>query len=238
MKKIVAALLSFAFVSVNAQTADEVIQKYATNMGGLDAFNKVSTVKFSGTLVSQGKSYPLTIQIVNGKSMRTDVEVNGQTVNSVYNNGTGWKLNPFDGTTTPTEVTGTELASLKAQASFANNLMDYKKRGHQVELLGQEDVEGVKAFKIKLTSKDDGKVTTYFISTVDYILVRSDSKQKIQANEYDAESYYSNIKEVNGLKIMMNFVRKIQGQVFQEVKYDKADLNIPIDAKIFEMPKQ
>ena len=115
--------------------------------------------------------------------------------------------------------------------------MDYKVRGHEVELLGQEDTEGIKAFKIKLINKEDGKITTYFISSVDYLLLKSVSKREIAGNEYDAESFYTDMKEINGLKFCMHFSQKIEGQVLQEVTYDKIELNIPVDAKIFEMPK-
>jgi len=37
MKKILFAFFSFVIVSANAQTADEVIQKYTKAMGGLNA---------------------------------------------------------------------------------------------------------------------------------------------------------------------------------------------------------
>ncbi|MGB3163189.1 MAG: hypothetical protein WBA96_06650, partial [Chitinophagaceae bacterium] len=73
MKKLLVTVLSFAIVSAHAQTVDEVIQKYASAMGGLDAFNKVTTAKFTGTLTTQGNVLPLTTQIINGKAMRTDV---------------------------------------------------------------------------------------------------------------------------------------------------------------------
>jgi len=238
MKKLLFTLLSFTIISANAQTADEVILKYSNNMGGLDAFNKVTTAKMTGTLSTQGNDLPITIQIVNGKSMRTDVEVNGQEVNNVYNNGKGWKLNPFAGAATPTEATPADLLIFKTQASLANNLMDYKARGHKVELTGQEDVGGVKAYKIILTNKDDGKATSYFISTTDYSLIKSIGKREISGTEYDVETFYSDFKEINGLKFSMNFTQQIDGQTFQEVKYDKVELNVPIDAKIFEMPKQ
>jgi hypothetical protein len=236
MKKLLVVLSCFAYISVNAQTADEVIQKYSAAMGGLDAINKITSAKFTGTLTTQGMELPLMIQIINGKAMRTDLEVNGKSVNNVYNNGKGWTLNPYAGATTAREVTGAELLPLKVQASLANNLMDYKSRGHLVELLGQEDVEGKKTFKLKLTNKDDGKVTTYFINTADYLLVKSIAKRDIAGSEYDAETYYTEIKEINGVKFLMHFTQKIEGQVFQDVKYQKIELNVPVDEKIFVMP--
>ena len=237
MKKIFVTLLSFAVISANAQTVDEVIQKYATTMGGLEAFNKVTTAKMTGTLTTQGNVLPFTTQIVNAKAMRTDVAAMGKEVINVYNNGKGWKINPLAGISAATEVTGNELVTLKAQASLANNLMDYKNRGHQVELLGQEDVDSVKAFKIKLTNKEDGKMATYFISTSNYLLIKSIAKREIAGNEYDAETFYTDIKEINGLKFCMHFTQKIEGKILQEVKYQKIELNIPVDEKIFKMPK-
>lgn len=239
MKKTILVLLCFISISFSAfsQTVDEVIQKYNTAMGGLDAFNKVKSAKFEGTLASQGQLLPLKLQIVNGKSVRTDVTANGKEVINVYHKGNGWKINPFAGAPLATDVTGTELAALKVQASLVNNLMDYKARGHQVELLGQEDVNGVKAYKIKLTSKDDSKVTTYFISTVDNMLLKSIAKREIAGNEYDAESFYSDFRTIEGVKICYQFVSKIEGKTLNEIKYSTIVLNVDVDENIFSKPK-
>lgn len=237
MKKLLFAVLSFTVVSAQAQTADAVIEKYTTNMGGLDAFNKITSAKMTGTYSTQGNDLPLTVQILNGKGMRSDVEVMGQSVSNCYYNGKGWKVNPFQGTPAPTEVTGSELNDFKVQCSLANQLMDYKARGHQVEMQGEEAVEGIKTFKIKLTNKDDGKATTYFISTTDYTLIKSATNRAIQGQDMEVESYYSDLKEIGGVKFFMTRDSKIEGQTFQTIKYEKIELNVPVDEKIFAMPK-
>lgn len=236
MKKLFVAFLSLCFLSADAQTVDEVIQKYTAAMGGLDAFAGVTTAKITGTLSSQGQEIPLTTQIVNGQSMRSDLVVGDQTVHSVYHNGTGWKINPFANAPTATDVTGSELVTFKAQASLANNLMDYRNRGHKVELLDPEEVDGDGTFRIKLTSKEDGKITTYFIHSKTYLLVKSIAKRDIAGKAYDAETYYTDIKEIDGLKFCMHFTTKIEGTVFQDVKYTSIELNIPVDEAIFVKP--
>lgn len=48
-----------------------------------------------------------------------------------------------------------ELNDIRGLASLASPLMDYKNQGHTVELIGQEDVDGVKTFKLKLTAKEE-----------------------------------------------------------------------------------
>ena len=237
MKKILLALLSFAFISAHAQTADEIIQKYSAAMGGLDAFNKITSAKLTGTFSSQGSDFSLTTQIINGKGMRTDVDVIGQSVTNCYFNGKGWKINPFAGAPTATEVSGNELSDFKTQSNLATQLMDYKAREHQVEMTGEETVEGVKTFKIKLNSKDDGKVTTYFISSSDYTLIKSVTNREFQGQDMEVETYYSDLKDFGGVKFFMARSSKIQGQEFQNIKFDKIELNVTIDEKIFDMPQ-
>jgi len=237
MKKIFFPILVFASFIAQAQTADDVILKYTTNMGGLEAFNRIQTIKLTGIATTQGLELPLTVQIINGKAMRSDLEAMGKSVIKVYKDGKGWKVNPFAGVTTPTEVTGAELAEFKPQAHVANNLMDYKSRGHLAELMGESDVNGIKAFKIKLTGKEDNKITTYYLSTVDYSLLKSVANTEIQGQEFEVETFYSDVKEFNGVKFSMTRKNMIQGEEFQTVKYTSIELNVPVDEKIFEFPK-
>ncbi|HUR66593.1 MAG TPA: hypothetical protein VMZ03_09595 [Chitinophagaceae bacterium] len=233
MKKILFVLFTLAAVTVEAQTVDEVIQHYTKGMGGLDAFNKVTSARITGTYSTQGNDFPFTIQVLNGKGMRTDVEAMGQFVTNVYFNGNGWKINPFAGATTATDVTGTELNDFRLQSSLASQLMDYKARGDQAELLGKEMIEGVETYKIKLTNKDDGKATTYFIGTNDHVLIKSIISREMQGQETEVESYYSGLKEIGGIKFFMTRDSRIGGQTFQTVTFEKVELNVPIDEKIF-----
>ena len=237
MKILIAALLCVTCIVTKAQTVEEVIQKYSTALGGLSAFNNVKSAKMTGTVTTAGKTFPLTTQLINGKAMRTDVVAVGQQVINVYNDGKGWKINPFANAPTATDVTGAELISFKAQSSLANHLADYKKRGHQVELLGQEPVNGINAYKIKLVNKDDGKTTIYYIDANSFLLIKSTSKREISGEEYDAETLYTDIREINGLKFCMHITVTALGKPYQEISYEKIELNVPVDEKIFIRPK-
>jgi len=242
MKKIFIALLSLAFVNVNAQnastatstqTADEVIQKYAGAMGGLDNFNKIKSAKLTGTVSAQGMDLPITIQIINGRAMRSDVEVMGQTITNSYKDGKGWKINPLQGVASATESTAEELNEAKSQSMLASQLMDYKARGYKVELSGQENVEGANAYKIKLTTGDK-KETTYFVDSKTFLVIKSISKREMMGQEFEVETIFGDVKEFGGVKFSMSRTQKADGQVFQEIHFDKIELNIPIDEKIFD----
>lgn len=237
MKQFLLALSLIATLHTTAQTADEIIQKYTNTLGGLDAFDKVKTAKISGSITTNGKTYPITTQLVNGRSMRTDVTVAGQQIINVYDNGKGWKINPFAGAPVAQDVTGTELVSYKAQASLANHLSDYKRRGHEVTLAGLDPVNGAPAYKIKLVNKDDGKTTYYFIDSTTSLLVKSTTIREISGTPYGAETTYSDFRTINGLQFAMHILVTVEGKPFQELIFDRIDLNVPVDEKIFTRPR-
>lgn len=234
MKKLLLSLLSFAFISVHAQTVDDVIKKYSDALGGLDAFNKVKTVKMTGTISQQGAEIPFTTEIVNGKSMRVDAEFSGQAIVNVYHEGKGWKINPFAGVTTATDVTGSELNDFKAQASIANNLMDYKSRGHKVELMGEEIINGIKTHKIKLTAAEDSRITYFYINSTDYLLAKSVTTRDFGGQTAEVETFYKDMKDFAGLKFSMTRTQEVQGQEFMSITMSNVELNVTVDDKIFQ----
>ncbi len=165
--------------------------------------------------------------------MRTDVEVMGQTVTNSYKDGKGWKINAFAGATTATDVTGTELNDFKTQSLLSSQLMDYKARGYKVELMGQEDVDGKKDYKIKLTAEDN-KTTIYYIDVATSMLIKSVGTKNMMGQDMELETYYSDIKDFGNLKFSMSRVQKSSGQVIQEIHFDKLELDVAVDEKIFD----
>jgi len=199
----------------------------------LDNFKKIKTAKLTGTVSTQGNDLPITLQIINGRAMRTDVEVMGQTVTNSYKDGKGWKINAFAGATTATDVTGTELNDFKTQSLLSSQLMDYKARGYKVELMGQEDVDGKKDYKIKLTAEDN-KTTIYYIDVATSMLIKSVGTKNMMGQDMELETYYSDIKDFGNLKFSMSRVQKSSGQVIQEIHFDKLELDVAVDEKIFD----
>ncbi|MBN8688353.1 MAG: hypothetical protein J0M10_15110 [Chitinophagales bacterium] len=234
MKQVLTALFSILLFTANAQTADEIVQKNIQSMGGLELLSNITTYKITGNVTGNGVDMPLTTQVINGKSFRTDIDVMGQSIVMVYHNGAGWTINPFTGATEATDITGAQLYDLKSQAGLVSNLMDYKNRGHQLELQGTEEVEGVKTYKLRLTAKEDGRVFTYFISQTDFTVVKSVTKREIQGQEIDVENYFSNYKVTDGVKFAFSRSQKVEGQVLQEMHIEKVELNIPLDEAIFK----
>ena len=114
MKKIllsVSLVFSLVFLStqLNAQTADEIIGKYITAIGGKDKWSQVKSMKVNGYIEVQGIKINFTQQAVHGTGVRVDAEFQGQKIIDITTPTMGWSQNPFGGKSTLQPISGEEL---------------------------------------------------------------------------------------------------------------------------------
>jgi hypothetical protein len=152
-----------------------------------------------------------------------------------YDGETGWKIDPFQGSSDPEKVAGDDLKDLQEQSDIDGALVDYKAKGHTVELLGKEDVEGTPAFKLKLTLKN-GDVRTIDVEAYNNNELKDTSNRKHTGGEIDVDQYLGNYKPVNGLLFPFSIESKIKGQTVSQIVLDKIELDTAIEDSIFKMP--
>lgn len=235
MKKLLTSFLILVAATVQAQTpsVDEIIANYAKAIGGVEAMGKLTSIKTSGSLAMMGRDFPLMTQILFNKGVRVDVDINGQSVVQAYGNGKAWEINPFEGKNTATEMTGDAAFDLKDQIKPVDRLIDYKNLGHKAELIGEETFEGTKGWSIRFTHKETGKETKYFISAVDYLLIKTTDKKEMMGQEVEEQTVFSNYKEYGGIKFATSVIISYNGNPFQELSISNIELNVPVDEKIF-----
>jgi hypothetical protein len=240
MKKIITLFLvaSSLFVSgqttssTNSLSAEQIVDNYTKAMGGLEAFKAIKTAKMTGVLTVQGMDLPLSMVVINGKAVRTDVDAMGQSITSAYLDGKGWKLNPLQGINVPTDVEGAELAELKLQSSLASGLMDHENLGNTLTFLGDETIEGIKTYKIQMTTPDQRK-STYFISTSDFMLIKSLASREVMGQTVEVETIFSDVKQFGDTKFVMTRTQSVEGNVFQVIKFTNVELNAPVEEQVF-----
>ncbi len=91
--------------SAKAQTADEIVDKYITAIGGADNWKKVNSVTSKGNLTVQGADVAVTMTVLNGKGMRQNISLNGLTGYQIMTPAGGWNYMPFQGQQQPEPVT-------------------------------------------------------------------------------------------------------------------------------------
>ena len=109
------------------------------------------------------------------------------------------------------------------------SLIDYAAKGHTVEYLGKDDVEGTDCFKLKINLKS-GKSETYFFDAKSYLLIRSIAKQKANGQEVEITTNFSNYEKLpEGI-----MVAKSIALPFGELNITKVTINATVDESIFK----
>lgn len=116
MKKQLIALVAFAVIPALsfAQTADEVIDKHVTALGGADKIAAIKTMDIEQSMSVMGNELNSKSTYVVGKSVRNDVSVMGQQITTVFDGDKGWTVNPMAGISEPQDMTGDMLKAARS----------------------------------------------------------------------------------------------------------------------------
>src|SRR5262249_38673834 len=119
---------------------------------------------------------------------------------------------------------------------FDGPLMDYKAKGHTVELVGKEPVEGADAFKFKVTKKN-GNIDYIYLDAETYLLVKTEGKVHRRGTEIEGETTFSDYKDVNGYMMPFSLEQGAKGlPMRQKMTFTKIEVNVPLDDARFAMP--
>ena len=238
MKNVLLAVLTVLTSGfLNAQTADEIINKHFDVLGGKEKIAGIKSLYVESSISVMGQEAPAVTQIINGKGFKNEVDFGGQKIIQVYTDKDGWAVNPMMGMTTPTASSEDEVKTNQVNLYVGGLLFDYVAKGNKVELVGQEDVNGAKAYKIKATTKDNAE-TIYFIDPTTYYIIKE--IQNVSANGQLAEvvSIYSNYKKTDyGYTIPFSQELTLPQGFTINITTSKVEVNKEIDPKIFEIPK-
>ena len=170
---VLVTLLTAGF-AIQAQTADEVIDKYITAIGGKAKWKQINSIKLEGQIEVQGIEIPFTMQGVNNKGSRVDAEFQGNKIIDITTLTQGWSQNPLAGKTTLQPISADELKLKLDNLDLQGAFIDYKEKGSTVEALGKDEEEGNEYFKIKMVTKNKIE-TTYFFDLKTNLIYKQES---------------------------------------------------------------
>ena len=238
MKKFILIAICAAMVSTGAfaQTVDEVIEKNIAAMGGKEKLNSLKSAKMEGNMEVQGMQIPITMVMMHKKGIRSDFTLQGMTGSQVVTDKGGWMFMPFQGQQKPEPTPAEEVKASQADLDLAGPLVDYKAKGHQVTLLGEEDMDGTQVFKLKVNTKE-GVVITYYVDAETGYIIKSSTKKKIGEKETDSVVLMSNYKKTDGGYVFPYTIEQAaEGAGKLVVNITKLETNVPVDESMFVMP--
>ncbi len=235
------SLAIFIFVLLTglafAQTVDEIIAKNIEAKGGYEKLKSVNSLKITANATQMGMEFKMTMIRKRPNKFRMEAEIQGMKLIRAFDGEKAWTINPFSGDSTPQEMSQEEQKVIKENSDFDGPLMDYKKKGNSVELIGKVDMEGSEVYKIKVVQKG-GSIIYYFIDPECFLELKSITKFLLGDQEVEQEAYYSDYKEFGGMMIAHSIEQKGTQTPSIQTTIEKIEINPEIDDSIFVMPKK
>jgi hypothetical protein len=236
--------LAAAFVSslisavVPPPTAEDLAAKNAEAKGGLERLRAVQSLRLTGrVLFNNGQLEASLVQSVKSPgAIRVDLTLQGLTLTQAYDGNEGWQINPFQGRKDPERMAADDVKSLIEETEIGGPLVDWKARGHTLEYLGTEDVDGTDAHKIKVTRKN-GDVQYVFLDPDYFLEIRIETLRIVRGVPQETVTDIGNYEKVDGIYVPFSAESGPKGSSDrQQVEFSKAEINVPLDAAAFRFP--
>jgi hypothetical protein len=236
-------ILAFVFVfvqSASAQSVDDIINEYINARGGIDKLHSVTSVTFEGVREMMGNEVQIKVTKVQGKLSRTDFEFGGNMGYSIITPDKGWLYIPMR-SDKPEEIPAERLKQANRELDIAGSLVDYKLKGYQAALLEKETINGNECHQVQLTSAD-GNQAYYFIDAKTNLLLQTRIKAEANSNNAGKDDQqvitnYSDYKDVGGVLFPQKIVTEGVGMNAGSIIFDKIEVNIPVDEKLYKPGK-
>jgi outer membrane lipoprotein-sorting protein len=222
---------------LSAQTVDDIVAKNIQARGGMDKLKSVQTTRSTGTMtMGPGMEAPGMMIQKRPDMARIEFTLQGMTAVQAYDGKEAWQIMPFAGKKDPEAMSADDKKDLEENADIDGPLVDYKSKGHKIELLGKDKVEGTDAYKLKLTLKN-GDVITMYLDADSYLEIKEESKRMVRGTEREVESVIGDYKEVSGRMFPFAIENGVKGgQEKEKLTISKIELNVPLDNALFKMP--
>ena len=239
VKKVCLAIAGMALLvpGLSAQTVDEIIAKNIQARGGMEKLKSVQSIKSTATMsMGGGMEAPGVLIQKRPQLARLEFTVQGLTAVQAYDGKNAWQIMPFMGKKDPEIMSADEAKETEEMADLDGPLVDYNSKGHKVELLGKEKVEGTDVYKLKVSLKN-GDVQTIYIDADSFLEIKEETRRTVRGTEQIIESSIGDYKEVNGIVFPFAEESGVKGSAEkQKLTITKVELNVPADDSIFKIP--
>lgn len=249
MKTLKACIIALLFVftmPIQAQTADEIISNYFETIGGLENFKNLEGMKMTGKGLQQGFEFPIVmVQLKDGRQSFGFSFQGKEMKQGVYDGEVLWNTNFM--TQKAEKADAEQTANFKLNANdFPDSFVDYEEKGYQVELLGEETIDGAETFKVKLVKepltidgveKDD--VSFYYFDTENFVPVAMESEINSGPQKGKvSRTTFSDYQEVEGLYFPFSMSQSIDGNTLFTMSLDSIELNPTVPDSNFAFPEE
>jgi outer membrane lipoprotein-sorting protein len=218
---------------------DEVVASNLAARGGTERIQALSSIRETGTATASGGRVARVVREIKRPGLFR-LEFSAQGTTSVFANDgeTGWQVAPLQGVFEPQVVPPeADAAGGVDQRDIEGPLVNWREKGHLVELVGRETLPGGEAFKLKLTLKG-GAIRYDYIDVASHLLVRSDVTRIIRGRPVELQNTFSDFREVGGLVFPHLFETHTKDRPdVVRIEIETIELDPELDDALFRLPE-
>jgi photosystem II stability/assembly factor-like uncharacterized protein len=219
---------------------EEIVGKHVTALGGLEKLHALKSLRLTG--VARYGDGDFTIEATYGSvqkrpaNIRTEVSFQGLTGVDAYDGKEMWSTEPWGGRRDAFRRSADEAKELAHASDIEGPLVDWKEKGHRVDYLGTQEIDGAPAHKLRVTMKD-GDVEYHYLDAETFLEIRVVRERHVRGVEQIFESDLGDYQQVAGVWIPTSIDSGRKGAPrTSHVVIERAEPNVEIDDAVFRMP--
>lgn len=222
-----------------APTAEQVIARCVKALGGAAAWRAIESLELTGKHTSFSQTEPFTLYRRRPDLYRFDHNESTFKLTVAYDGETAWWLTGvplFSKASWPVETPTVYTRVIRVDAEFDPPFIDYRQKGHEIELIGETEFEGEPYVELRVTRRQRPDVVErWFLDPVSFLPALRISRGTYHGYDTEQIAYFQDYREVAGA-LMPYRVETELGNDFMVLEVAQARTNVDIDAGVFKRP--
>lgn len=222
-------------------SAAEVIEKNAAARGGVEAWQRLTTMAWTGYVESavQGRKLPFLLEQKRPNMTRFEIVNDGQRSVRLFDGKSGWKLrpNPANGRPELSNYSEDELSFARGAQVISGPLMDYVAKGAIVTVSGHGQAEGRYAYilDVKMPSGGNHRI---WVDAETFLEVRHDRQVRGGLGQLGAVTViFRDYREFEGVQIPTKIETGAGfGASANKLVIERVALNPELEDRMFARP--
>jgi hypothetical protein len=221
-----------ATASAPLPPAKEIIAKFVKQIGGKEAFDKITSQHSKGKFQMEGQGITGDLEVFAKRPDKLVIRITLPGIGEMaqgFDGKVGWSLDPITG---PMVLDGKMLDQRREEARFDSALHD-ESEYRSMETVGRAQFEGKDCYQLKLTRKSGQEVTEYY-DMQSGLLVGSAETQETPLGSIKATGILSDYKKFGDALFATKLTQKL-GPLAQVMTFSSMDFN-QVDDSVFALP--
>ena len=215
--------------------AAEIIGNAVKALGGIEKLKAVKTVVVEGVTTMHSPAGQVEMNVVQYQMMpdklRQNIKIPQGDLDIVYDGNAAYAMTPAGAQPLLPDVS----VSIK-DAIFRDTiplLVHLVETDTAVQYEGTEDVDG-ESTSVLIVKQPSGEMLRIYVSNDSHLVLKYAYRETTQGMTFEKEKYFSDYREVNGVKVPFHVVENANGNPFAVNRYTDLKINTEVDESLFE----